>query len=76
MFRITKDELNEWKTHGCDYAADRVSVGDEVDEMFGIGSISITQKDIEWLKNGGLLYTNDGEYATLIYFVGEDDGEQ
>ena len=39
-----------------------------VDAMWGIGLIKITDKDIEALKNGEYLYSNDGECAQVICY--------
>lgn len=47
-----------------------------VDAMWGIELIKITDKDIEALKNGEYLYSNDGEYAQVICYEKSESEEQ
>lgn len=44
----------------------KVNIGDEVNTMWGYREVTITLADIEHLVKGGCLYTEDGEYATVI----------
>lgn len=44
----------------------QVNIGDEVDTMWGWEELTITLSDISHLINGGCLYTENGEYATVI----------
>lgn len=39
-----------------------------VNTMWGIDTVKITDADIEALKSGKCLYFNDGEYATVLYY--------
>ena len=43
-----------------------VEYGDDVDEMWGVDTFEMADNDIEALKSGKVLYTTNGEYATLI----------
>lgn len=44
----------------------QVNIGDKVNPWCGCREISISVSDIAHLIRGGCLYTNDGEYATII----------
>ena len=39
-----------------------------VDGMYGLGVIELTDKDIDALKVGKYIYSQDGEYATLLCY--------
>lgn len=39
-----------------------------VDGMYGLGVIELTDKDIDALKTGKYIYSQDGEYATLLCY--------
>ena len=43
-----------------------VSMNDKVDTLWGHDANTITLKQIEELKNGKVIYFDDGEYAHLI----------
>lgn len=45
---------------------------EKIESMWGLDNTIITNKDIEELKAGNLLWFSDGEYAhTISYKVGE-----
>lgn len=44
----------------------QVDVGDIVDGLLGYRELTLSASDIAHLLRGGCLYTDDGEYATVI----------
>ena len=44
----------------------QVDVGDVVDGLWGYREFTLSASDIAYLLRGGCLYTDDGEYATVI----------
>ena len=45
---------------------DQVNVGEQVAPMWGCRELTLSASDIAHLIRGGCLYTDDGEYATVI----------
>lgn len=41
---------------------------EQVAEFWGNRCIYITEADIAWLKTGGLLITDNGEYTTVVRY--------
>lgn len=52
-----------------------IEIGDRFDSCYGTNFLCVTREDIAALMCGKALYTNDGEYATLIKLTekGEND---
>lgn len=46
---------------------------DEVNPMYGIRAVEITEEHISALRDGKCVYFNDGEYATILY-MGNGEG--
>ena len=42
-----------------------------IDALWGIETIRLTDKDINALKAGEYIYTNNDEYATLLFYEEE-----
>ena len=69
------NELFEWK-EGEDAKAERNSLyeivdrGTPLDPWYGAENFPIGEKEIEALRDGKILYHNDGEYAHAIYLEG------
>ena len=62
MSLITIDETVYDALNGCR----QVDVGDIVDSLWGYREFTLSASDIAHLLRGGCLYTEDGEYATVI----------
>lgn len=62
MGLVTIDETIYDAPLGCE----QVDIGDIVDGMWGCREITLSASDIAHLLRGGCLYTEDGEYATVI----------
>lgn len=39
-----------------------------IDGMWGVGTVKLTDKEIDALKNGKCIYFNDGEYAHVLFY--------
>lgn len=49
-----------------------IKPGKKIEGMYGLENIIITDKDIDELKKGNLLWFSDGEYAYTISYKGDD----
>ena len=49
-----------------------IKPGEKIESMWVLGNTIITDKDIEELKKGNLLWFSDGEYANTISYKGDD----
>lgn len=58
---LIKDEI-----HDAPNNVAQVEVGEYVNGMWGYRGITLSSSDIAHLLHGGCLYTDDGEYATVI----------
>ena len=69
------NELFEWK-EGEDAKAERDSLyeivdrGTPLDPWYGAENLPIGEKELKALRDGKILYHNDGEYAHAIYLEG------
>lgn len=62
MSLVTIDETIYDEPNGCS----QVDVGDKVNTLWGYRKLTLSSSDISHLLHGGCLYTDDGEYATII----------
>lgn len=49
-----------------------IEPNNEIESGYGLDNTLITDKDIEELKKGNLLWFNDGEYSHTISYKGEN----
>lgn len=60
------DLINDKESYNED--TELIDRGQEVNPMWGIDTVKITDADIEELKSGKCLYFTDGEYATVLFY--------
>lgn len=58
------------------YTCNTKSFGQFFAPMYGVTPIEISEDQIEELKRGKVLYTDDGEYAIIIRLGERKDDEQ
>ena len=65
MATVRLEDFNDFALDDLDV----LSEGDEYDSCWGVNFITLSEEYISALRDGKVLYWNDGEYSTIVRLV-------
>lgn len=68
MAKVNKEDFEDY----CMTKVEILEEGDEFDSCWGTDFVRLTAEHLDALKEGKVLYWNDGEYSTVVRYGTKD----